>query len=193
MSDATREAADRLHLLRMAQLFFEFAARRLGGLAVGHLAPQFVIGARQCSGALVDASLEVAVRFVQGQLAGAQLLLGVVALGDIAQDQHDLRAGHRLQAGFEETRCRRVGANLDLEVHWRAALGQPRQRLDHGTTRRRVEHLGDRPPNRPAPGRFRMPGTLHIKDDPVAVDSEDLVRKGGHQRTQFGVGLQQFL
>lgn len=132
-------------------------------------------------------------RFVQSQLAGAQLFLSVVALRDIAQDQHDLRVGHRLQAGFVASRGRRVGANLDLEVHRRAALGQPHQRLVEGAARRGVEDVDDRPPDRPAARRFGVGGAFHVEDDAVAVEPEDLVGEGAHQGAQLGVGLQQFL
>ena len=93
--DAARQPADRLHLLRVTQLFLELAARRFGGLPFGHFAAQLLVGAAERGGALVDAAFEIAMRLVQRQLARAQLALGVVPLGHVAQDHQHLRFAER--------------------------------------------------------------------------------------------------
>ena len=193
MRDAARQAADRLHLLRVAQLLLELAAGRLGGLAVGHLAAQFVVDAGQRGGALVNAALEIPVRLVQGQLAGAQLPLRVVALGDVAQDQHDLRLFHRQQARLVEPRRRCVGAELQLQVHRGVVPGDAGEGVGDRPAGRGVQHIGNGAPGHPAARRLRVRRALHVQDHALLVEPENLVGKRADQRPQLGAGLQQFL
>ena len=137
----------------------------------------------------MDASLEVAVGLVQGQLAGAELLLGIDAFRDIAQDQHDLRAFHRQQAGLVEARRRRIGAKFQFQVYRCTVSGDAGQRIGHRPAPGRVEHVGNGASGDPTAGRLRVGGALHVEDHAPAVETENLIRERGHQRTQLGVGL----
>ena len=116
VGDAAREPPDRFHLLRVSQLLLELMARGFRGLALGDLPAQLVVGAAERGGALIDAAFEIAMRLVQRHLAGAQLLLSVVTLGDVAQDHQHLVVLERQQARFIKPRVRSLGTRLELDA-----------------------------------------------------------------------------
>ena len=78
--DAAGELADRLHLLRLAQLL-------LGGGALGRLGAQPLVGLAQLAGAIVHRLLEArrAQRFAVGILP-REILVGERAIGEQAED-----------------------------------------------------------------------------------------------------------
>jgi hypothetical protein len=186
VGDADRQPADRLHLLHVPQLLLEL-------LALGHFAAQLVVDTAERRRALVDAAFEIAVRFVQGELAGAQLFLRVVPLGDVAQDHQDLVAFHRQEARLVEAQRRGAGAQLELDADRGVFVGQPLQRRFHGFPGAGVDGLGDRLAGLPPAGRVAVGAALDVENHAAGVEPQDLIGEGADQRAQLRVGGEQFL
>src|SRR5262249_33879946 len=130
VGDAAREAPDRLHLLRLAQLLFAAAEGLLGALALGDLLAQVVVEARQLRGSLADVPLELALRLLAP-------FVSRLAIGDVLRDAEQVaglaaRPEDRDLARVQPAEAARRLERLLGDVDQYAALEHPAVRLLEG-------------------------------------------------------------